>query len=216
MLVCEYILNGLPVSQQDYSSEDLEGNQPYVLADSVPAGYQDITSIESLNNHGFRLGKDYKYVRREIKSIVASIGFEGLTVEEKKISSTHFCVSKEERLMVHTIEEQIENGVRFHERSIASRKKRRLIVEVEVYSRLESNKRKKLLKEMYELLELYEKFGVEGTLEGDDEGLFDYIEERPATSFFGNGLKSKNYTIDGFSNINDFAIHLMQILKGET
>jgi hypothetical protein len=56
-------------------------------------------------------------------------------------------------------------------------------------------------------------FGREGTVEGDPEGLFDYIDSRVGTSYENTGLKNKSISPSGFATVSDFADYLLDIIK---
>ena len=62
------------------------------------------------------------------------------------------------------------------------------------------------------MIDAYVNFGVEGSLEGDDVGLFDYLESRVGTPFENTGLLSKGYNVEGMT-INEFSERLMDVLK---
>jgi hypothetical protein len=59
----------------------------------------------------------------------------------------------------------------------------------------------------------YMQFGIEGTIEGDVEGLFDYIESRAGTSYATTGFSSKAFIPIGYANMTAFAVRIMEILK---
>lgn len=214
MFLCEYKLNGSLVSTlQEYSVSDLNGNEPYIISDTVPANYEDISSIKNWSCHGYFLDKDYKLVRSHIISLVQATGFSNLTAEEKDIACRDFCVSKADRDTVHTMEQQIANGIEFHRRSIRARLDRKIAAEGEVYNRMSiASERSELIGEVTNMTKDYIDFGVEGTLEGDAEGLFDYLESRVGTSFENTGFLSKTYTVEGMT-VAQLSARLIDILK---
>ncbi len=157
---------------------------------------------------------DYKVLRENLMIQVATEGFANLTLEEKEIASSHFCVLKVDRDTVHTIKEQIENGIIFHKKSVDSRKLRRNAAEGEVYNRIQDGlEQSDLMNDVITMLDTYVNFGIEGTLEGDLIGLFDYLESRVGTPFEGAGLLEKTYTVEGMT-IAQLSVKLMDIFKG--
>lgn len=161
-----------------------------------------------------KVESDYKVLRSNLITYVATTGFTNLSVAEKVIASEHFVVSKVDRDTVHTLAEQISNGVYFHEESVKARFKRRMVAEAEVYNRvLDSADQSDFRNDVVNLLELYVNFGIEGTVEGDDEGLFDYLESRSGTAYAGaNGFLAKNYTIESM-NISGLSARLIDVFK---
>ena len=156
---------------------------------------------------------DYKVLRNNLIVQVATEGFSNLSVDEKKIASSHFAVSKTDRDTVHTIDEQISNGILFHKESTKARSDRRNAAEGEVYNRIQDGlEQADLMNDVTAMLDTYVNFGIEGTLEGDIEGLFDYLESRAGTSFETTGLLSKSYTVEGMT-VAQLSAKLMDIFK---
>ena len=156
---------------------------------------------------------DYKQFRSGMYALVIEKGgFSYLTVDEKDMACRHFIVLRADRDTLYTLEDQIDQGVVFHGLSVECRHERRKRAEAEIYGRLSSADQMSVMNDTAMLLENYVKFGVEGTLEGDVEGLFDYIESRVGTSFAATGLLNKGYIIDGMT-LADLSARLMNILK---
>jgi len=178
------------------------------LAALVASHDHETTLTDILKGSG-----DYKARRKSIIIDVATRGFSNLNPREKKLASEHFAVAKADRDTVHTMEEQVTFGTKFHIHSIESRDNRRLSAVGEVYNRLTSGTdQMDLMADVSGLLEQYVKYGIEGTLEGDIEGLFDYIEGRTGTTWETTGLPSKTgYTIEGMT-LTQLKDRLMDIL----
>ena len=223
--LCAYIITGTPINQlQGYSESDLGINPAYQIignSDPIPTGYQDISSIENWWNLRAELGRDYKFIRNEI-IILANviIGWSSLSVEEKNISATIFAVDETKRDEIFTVEQQIINGWHHHKRSIASRRRRMTQVELELFNRVAKVDTAALFSELKEnkLLDAYIDTGLEGTLEGDPEGIFDFIEGslRTGTTWDGTGSEvgfyDKGYTVKGMT-MSELTTHIMTILK---
>lgn len=214
MFIYAYLLNGVtPVSNvESYDNVQLNGNIPIVIATSLPDNYEDISSIRNWWKYGTNLNKDYKFIRREIMNMVSSVGWLNITPEEKIIAATIFAVGKTERAVIFNIEDQILNGIIFHKQSVKSRVTRENRAVSEIYNRLTPGDQADLLNDISNLIDIYVKFGIEGTLEGDPEGLFDYLESRSNTSYATTGLLSKNYSVEGMT-INQLSNTLIDILK---
>ena len=156
---------------------------------------------------------DYKVLRNNLMVQVATEGFANLTADEKIIASENFVVSKTDRDTVHTLEQQIANGIIYHKHSVASRLARRIAAEGEVYNRLQSGvDQADLMNDTVAMLDAYVNFGIEGTVEGDVLGLFDYFESRVGTAFETTGLLSKTYTVEGMT-VTQLSAKLMDIFK---
>ena len=63
------------------------------------------------------------------------------------------------------------------------------------------------------LRESYINYGREGILEGDPEGLFDYIRSQSGSSFEVAGFSSHSYTPVGYANMSEFSVKILDILK---
>jgi hypothetical protein len=195
--LCAYIINGQPINEIDnYYTYQLGGNSPYIIEDTVLTGYQEITSIESLDRYGLQTGKDYKIVRWEMILQVVIKGWTNLSVPEKTIASTWFAVEKAQRDEVHTLDEQIANGMAHHENSRKVRYDRHTIALMEVLNRLSKVDSQDMLLalESNNLLRLYVEYGIEGVSRGDTEGIVDFLNSEAGTSYASNGLIEKAYT----------------------
>ena len=86
---------------------------------------------------------------------------------------------------------------------------------MQIFSRLTKAEQNILIEDIRRenLTYSYIQFGVEGTLEGDSIGLFDYIKSRSGTIYALSGLSSKLFTPRGMPNMQVLANKLMQILK---
>jgi hypothetical protein len=156
--------------------------------------------------------KDYKALRAELAAYVASAGFDNIPVNEQKVASEHFVVAKADRDKVHSMEDQVRNGMAFHKKSVKARSARLDAAEAELYNRLVPADASVVIDEVVALADKYEKFGREGTLEGDPEGLFDYIEARAGTSYDTTGLAAKSFTPVGMT-LAELVTKIMDILK---
>lgn len=219
MKICAYVVNGTPVCELGkYLKSDLNSNDPYIVignSDTVPTGYQDISSILHWWDFGTSAGKDYKYIRNEIMILAAVTGWANLTLAEKIKAAEIFSVGDTERLEIYTLEQQIQLGMQHHVRSMESRQIRLMTVQMNLFNRLSKADWEEVGNAAAPYLAVYLEQGREGTSEGDPEGLFDYVDgsARPGTSWTTNGFRDKNYTIEGYASCSDFADYLLGILK---
>lgn len=200
MRLCEYLINGTPVSQHSsFDSNLLAGISHYLEVgdlDSIPENYVNISSIENWYKLYENIKKDYKYAREEIRKLLINISWENLTQEEKVIVSKMFLVSKDHRDELFTLHEQIQLGAIHHQNSIQSRLLRLCAIQLTLFNTLEKHDWQEVGLELTQtgLLDRYVNQGIEGTLEGDIEGFFDYILSRTGTSFENSGFLNKSYT----------------------
>lgn len=195
--LCAYLIEGTPVSElNSYSSEDLNSNPAFIAADVVPTGYQGISSIENWDKFGSSTGRDYKYLRVQIYILVATTGWANLTLDEKEIAARWFVVAQSQREEVYSLADQITLGKIHHKNSIEARTNRHTCALMELFNRLEKSDAQALLirLESLNLLRLYVEYGIEGTIEGDVEGVMDYLHSRTGTSFDADGFLEESFT----------------------
>jgi len=214
-----YILNGVPLTELPrWSTNRLNGNAPFVAANVRPSiDYVDVTSIENWSEFGRRTNKDYKFIRNEIKILANAIGWINLTTSEKKISAKLFVVTQSQRDELYTIKRQIKQGFLFHGSSIKARDQRWSHAKMEMMNRLEKDDWRIIDDDLNQnnLISQYINHGLEGTVEGDAVGLFDYIDARNGTPYGTGtkGLRNKNFTLTKSPNINTFTNQILDIIK---
>lgn len=189
-------------------------SEPLRLEETVSEGYQDISSITNFNKYWEDICIDYRCFRaRLIEHVTQAGGFNNLSQQEKTIVAKEFCASKEDRDTVFTVEEQVQNGKRFHSMSVEARKKRRVSAEALVYNRINAPvEQVDLINDVAQLLNIYVEFGIEGTETGDPEGILDYVDGTAGTVFENGGFPQKSYTIEGMTSA-EFGEKIKTILK---
>lgn len=219
-LLCAYLISGTPVNELDfYLTSDLNNNIEYLVDDTVLTDYQDISSIENWDAYGKNSGKDYKYIRNEIIILAATIGWTNLTITEKTIAAKYFAVASSQRDEIFTLEQQIDLGLYHHIQATESRKIRLAKAQMQIYNRIHKSDWGVISSDLGEMLTHYVNEGREGTVEGDSEGLFDYIDgdSRTGTTWDGTGsevgFRNKTLTITGYANCSDFSDFILDILK---
>lgn len=227
MKLCSYVLNGNTINylldSDGYNKSLLGGNFPFIIlsnTDPITTGYQDISSIENWAAHGGNapyLGTsiDYKFVRKEIGILVITKGWTTLTPAEKSVAASWFVVAKTQRDELFTTNQQIRLGLQFHKSSITARAGRAAYAMMDLYNRLSKTDADTVINDISvdNLLDLYINTGREGTLEGDSEGLFDYIEARTGTKYAATGIISKAITPVGTHTLQQVVDHIMKILR---
>jgi hypothetical protein len=195
----------------------ISGLPIFLAEETVSSGYTDVSSIKNWSKHGGSIHRDYKFVRDHIKSLFTSLGgWGGLDAEEKQIVSQNFLSTKTQRDEIYTTEEQVDHGVIFHTKSVKSRQSRANKVIGEIINRMQPTDHSSIINDIMgasQLLDKYINFGREGTVEGDSEGAFDYLESRVGTTYENNGFREYAYTPTGYSDMTDFSTGLMDILK---
>lgn len=148
---------------------------------------------------------DWKKLKQEIGLIFSAATWANLTTPAKEIASLYFVASKTERDQVYSTAIQLENGKEFHLRAVYSRTFRiKTFMSVLCNYLLKADK-DDAVDEMTSnnLLYSYIDFGIEGTVEGDPEGLFDYIDARAGTTWASGGaspgLRGKEYVPIGIT-----------------
>ena len=187
-----YILNGkvINVDVFNWTLNDLNGNKPWIISETLQSGYADITSIENWNAIGFDL-KDYNYVRNEINLVLNQIGFNNLTLNEKKIVSQYFLVGKSDRDTVLPEEEQVNYWTILIENSQECRFSRWEAAKKYISYKLEPIDSSDLAKSTSELCNDYINYNIITLAKDGISGLFDYLKGEGG--YATNGYPSKSY-----------------------
>jgi len=158
--------------------------------------------------------KDYKAARAKIyASVVSAGGFVNLTAAQKIVASKWFVVTKSDRDTVHTQSQQVAYGEVFHVNSKESRRIRMQKAITQCYNRLTQADANTVINDANGLVEKYIEYGREGTVEGDPEELFDYIEARAGTTYVVTGLAAKTFVPTDAGTLAQLVTDLMNILK---
>lgn len=202
---------------QHWNQEDLNGNLPFQWLDNPLAGYSEIHTIELINTYGWRLGKDYKFVRDAIRDIVKTggsgdeeAGFNTLTSEQKIIASQLKVGKIAQRIAVLGYTDLIAAMIIYKTKTHESRNVRRVHAEVLVRN----------LMDQYTMLIMavadtpfknYDFYGIDGMAYDDIvPGISDYINA--INGFEGIGLRDQAYTPSDGSTLDSFCDRLIDIL----
>ena len=218
-----YLIDGqkVGIDLHQWNDSDLEGNSPFIFAETLHDGYADISSIENLMYFARDNGttRDNKFVREQIAIIMYSKclpdysqWFTHLTENERRICCMAFLAPTQLRNEFFTIEEQITLGDNFDHCQSECRKNRYKKIRSELFNRLDWSDTMELLAEFKHEIEEYLE-GKEGTIafNPDPEGFLDVINSTPGTSYENIGLRNKTYQVIGFNNCSEFADHLLDI-----
>lgn len=233
-----YKINNIPVSEMtSVNVSDLKGRQPYIIAEKIPSGYKDISSIENLHLYGKGLigstfgFRDWKCLQREIKLLIGekvknnlAANWSKLTATEKKIACEYllgkilpehfnaldFSTAERTRLSV-----EFDSNNRRARGNSAGDRGRVQAARIYMFEKLGPKNAFELLTDIVSdrLFELFE-FGIEGTEEDGHLGIIDFIQARKKTPYSVKGLKKRKYkVVDGSKDtMTDVADNLTAIL----
>jgi len=95
------------VEKTTWLQEDLNGNEAFISTDnSSETGYKNISSIVNWDNFFWNTTATFNNTRAAIQSIVDSVGFENLSMQEKKIAAKWLTVDESTRNSILTEEEK--------------------------------------------------------------------------------------------------------------
>jgi len=157
---------------------------------------------------------DYIWHRHSLIHYVTN-NWQIMSTDELMQASEHFCTDTDTRNLFFSLDEQIENGKVFHARSCKCRAGREDAAISELFNRLTYEETGELVSDLGDYLWKYNNLGVEGTTEGDVEGLFDYFTSTSGTSFENNGLIERGYEPIGLS-LEELADRVLYILSSGT
>ena len=115
------------------------------------------------------------------------------------IAARWFVVDQDKRSEIYSLDEQVSLGMAFHNNSVKARESRFKVASTEIYNRFTRQQQVSIVGvvESNALPKLYVQYGIEGTLEGDVPGLFDYLEARDNTPYSGIGLAAQPFQPQG-------------------
>ena len=190
----------------------------YLGTSSVPANYVDHSSIEEWDELALHTGRDYKFIRNEIKWIMLGIvgptfsGWDNLTDNEKKVVAKYVCCPIEKVIEQYGADTQLILDD-YDLNSMKSREKRYQSARMYIFENMELNDAKQILVEATPLVTLYIG-GIEGTAEDNVDGIFDWVLSRTQSSYYNNGLSTSSYSPKNPANtMEDIANGVMNILE---
>ena len=218
--------------------ESLFGN-PYIMASTNPssANYEDITSIENLENIGFtKTGKDYIFVRDAMFDYVASVGWDSLTAERKQIAGKYKIGTDAQRLADIGVANMTQYGIEYNKKSTECRQARWDVLISNIHNclagiTLSGYKATSVALGVMNAVvpnavDMLINLGFGGIVDLDEGvGALDYINATAGTPFAVTGLPfvlgvsteglrgMTEWIPNGFANISDFCDHLLNIFQ---
>ncbi len=216
----------------DPENEDSIGQfKIFMQSDNISEpGHDNVTSIKNWHYVAIDedaniqskdlIGKDYKWVRDQIKALALAAGFNTLTPTEMGICVEHNVGTHAEQIATVGVDNLVLLGQQYNLRVMKSRQVRLSRAVSEVVNRLHPNRNEVLDDVNDELLLSTYINGREGTLQDDEEGLTDYIMGIAGTRYASDGavpgLIHKGWLPLGFANMNDFCVMLNNVIVNGT
>lgn len=235
MILGAYKINGTPVSKvPTYEVADLNGNPPFVIANSLSPEYQDISSIENMHSYAESLigsvfgFKDWKCLQREIKSLILDVvnndidtNWDNLNANEQLIACKYILSRVPPARFIQTVpdpEERVRIATEFDFNARQARGSwtnptgRIGAMRIYLFGKIGTQNALEVFYDVVRdgLIELYEG-GIDGTLEDGNIGINDFILSRAGYS--SEGLTTRNYAIvDGSTDtLQDVADAMVDI-----
>lgn len=205
-----YTINGqtVGVDLPSWNSEDLNGNQPFMLilsGQTIPSSYEDISSIIHWNQFGCIVANDYLVCKNQIKMLVDEIGWTNLSNTEKDLTIKYYAYDNPTDAVIYLMttkgmtQQQAQGFLllqwhRHHSGVVNTCKQRWYYVKFTVPQYLNFYDSEDLLGTIESLIFSLIDMGIQGINYGDKkEGVMDYVES--TNCFIGQGLKQSGYTL---------------------
>ena len=192
MKLLAYKINGQTINIDifNWSTNQLNGNEPWIISETLQPNYADISTISWWNAVGYGL-KDYLYVREQIRGFYTTIGFANLTPEEQLIVSRLFLATKPERDQVMSETEQQYCWDDLVNQSQECRVKRWESAKKYISYKLSPINSSDLAKSSSLLCNAYINYNIITLIKDGISGLFDYLKGEG--DYTANGYPSKSY-----------------------
>lgn len=198
-----YKIDGKVINKEifNWSSSDLNGNQPWLVSDDIRNDYYNISSIENWDVYSSYIEKDYLFIRNQIKLIYdeSYLDKEGNTIrfsdyvgeEDEKILSKYFLVDKTTRDKYYSDTEQEYFWTVLVNKSQECRKIRWEKAKTYISFNLSAQNSSDLAISTSELCNNYINYNIISKSKDGVSGLFDYL--RGIEDYYTNGYPSKSY-----------------------
>lgn len=203
MKLLAYKIDGRVVNRDifNWKSDDLKGNEPWVVSEYVIDGYEDISSVKNWDNYSIRLNKDYLFIRQRIKELV-DIPFidkngnsqnysDFLNLDDAIIASKYFLISKNIRDQFLSESEQEFYWKQLVQNSQECRKIRWESAKTYISFKLSPQNSSDLALSTSDLCNNYINYNIVSKTKDGVSGLFDYL--RGIEDYSANGFPSKSY-----------------------
>lgn len=196
------------VDLDSWDDADLNGNPAFkiiISGQTVPSGYTDIDSIEHWDSFGIQVANDYSVVKFEIKDLVTTIGWTGLTNTEKDLAIKYYAYPDVTSAVIHLMttkgmtQAQAQGYIlrewhRHHLKNIVAYRQRWNYAKFTVLSFISRADGEDLFNTVKALVDLYIEVGILGWEYSDyQDGIIDYVYS--THGFTGQGLEENGYTL---------------------
>lgn len=217
MKLLAYKIDGKVVNRDifNWTSSDLNGNEPWIVSNYDTNGYEDITSIENWDMLSHRLNKDFLFIRQRIKDIVdysfvdrdgvVRTNSENLNLNDGLIASKYFLIPKSLRDNFLSETDQQFWWKILVEKSQKSRVLRWEAAKTWISYNLPPVDSSDLAKSTTQLCSDYINYNIISKSKDGVSGLFDYLTG--VEDYSSNGFPSKSYWNRNYQN------KLMDILE---
>lgn len=181
-----------------WTDEEVNGQPILMFDDSAPQNYEDITTIRRVFELWSQTDRDFWVAKDVAKEYFDTFGqtdterFAALVTDEQDAACSFNLGPHQDMIDFLTIDIYTQRRHFFNEKMLETRKIRSVHALTEIDVRLPDD-RGTFMADIItdDLYFKYLELGIQGTVEGDDEGLFDYILARNGTSYSASGLKLK-------------------------
>lgn len=196
------------IDLDSWNDDDLNGNAAFkiiISGQTVPSGYTDIDSIENWDKFGIQVANDYSVVKFEIKDLVTTIGWTGLTNAEKDLAIKYYAYPDVTSAVIYLMttkgmsQAQAQGFVlrewhRHHLKNIVAYRQRWNYAKFTVLSFISRADGEDLFNTVKALVDLYIEVGILGWEYSDyQDGIIDYVYS--THGFTGQGLEENGYTL---------------------
>lgn len=226
--LCTYQVNGqtLGIDIPSWNKSDLNGNDPFIVIPSYnsppDSGYTDISTPVNWDRFAEFYAPDYLVVKFALRNELESIGWTGLTTQEKDIMIYNYVVPNlNTEFIIHLMTTRgwdqatangylIERWHKHHYKVIKACEQRWYYVKKVVATYLNFTDAEDLFDTVESLILDYTQMGEMGMVYGDQSpGIMDYIYS--LNGFEGQGLAENNYTLN-FGTMDDLIQGLKRVL----
>ena len=182
----------------------------FVITETLPNDYTDITSVKTTVEIGLTQGKDYKWIRRQLQAF----DFDTLTDEEKLLVAQHKATT--ETNCKNILGESYNHWMSdFDEKSVECRSRRFSYAKTIFLKNVSLTDRYTVLGYLNSIPQLKSNYvydGIEGTSEGDPlDGFFNFIEA--TNSFAESGIAARTFTMLNGVTKEEMVTEIMDCLR---
>lgn len=203
---------------------DVAAPYPYVvfsksLAGLEAAGYVNATTIANVVRYGHRAGRDYIFIRDQVRAILMRLGYAGISTEEKEMCCRLLLLPASLRLIHYpSIETQFFHVTKLNGALKIARQARMDYVTAELRLCLATADYDVVMSDVMgsgaNIAITYLFFGRLGSLENSGEtGILDYVLARAGTPYEASGFRLKPFvpTIK-YASMDEFAASVVNTL----